>query len=193
MTSRPELPTLQFPDDAAWERWLEENHDSSPGIWMRIAKKSSRHTSARYPEVLDAALCFGWIDGQRAPQDEDYFLQRFTPRGARSRWSQINREKAERLSTQGRMRPAGLAEIEAAKEDGRWEAAYAPQSTATVPEDFQRALDGNPKANAFFQTLRGQNRYSFIYRINDAKRPETRARRIETFVKMLADGETFYP
>ena len=145
-----------------------------------------------HPEALEEALCYGWIDGQRAPHDDTYFLQRFTPRRPRSKWSQINRDKATKLIEEGRMKPAGLAEVEAARLDGRWDAAYPPQSSLDVPEDFQRALDESPAAKEFFATLRGVRRYSFIYRITDAKRPETRARRIREFVAMLAEGRTHY-
>jgi uncharacterized protein YdeI (YjbR/CyaY-like superfamily) len=186
------LPIIHFADPDAWEQWLEEHAEEAPGVWVKIAKKASGIASVAYPDVLDVAICFGWIDGQRQPHDERFFLQRFTPRGPRSRWSQINCKKAERLIGEGRMRPAGLRQVQAAQSDGRWEAAYAPQSQASVPEDFQRELDRNPAARDFFATLRGQNRYSFLYRINDAKRPETRAKRIATFVAMLGEGKTFY-
>ncbi len=189
---RDDLPILEFADREAWARWLQDEHDGAPGVWLKIAKKASGITTVTHPEALEEALCRGWIDGQRAPHDETYFLQRFTPRGPRSKWSQINRDKATKLIEQGRMEPAGLAQVEAAKQDGRWEAAYPPQSSAAVPEDFQRALDENPAAKKFFATLRGTRRYSFIYRIADAKRPETRARRIREFVAMLAEGRTHH-
>lgn len=189
---RDDLPILEFADREAWARWLQDEHDGAPGVWLKIAKKASGITTVTHPEALEEALCRGWIDGQRAPHDETYFLQRFTPRGPRSKWSQINRDKATKLIEQGRMEPAGLAQVEAAKQDGRWEAAYPPQSSAAVPEDFQRALDENPAAKEFFATLRGTRRYSFIYRIADAKRPETRARRIREFVAMLAEGRTHH-
>lgn len=192
MPGKDQLPTLQFEDSAAWESWLRDHGESSAGVWLKIAKKGSGHRTVSHPEALDMAICFGWIDGQRAGHDESFFLQRFTPRGPRSKWSEINREKAKELIAQKRMQPAGLRQVEAAKADGRWDAAYQPQSRASVPEDFQRALDGNPEAKAFFETLKGQNRYAFLYRIGDAKRPETRARRIEKFVAMLARRETFY-
>jgi uncharacterized protein YdeI (YjbR/CyaY-like superfamily) len=146
-----------------------------------------------HAEALDIALCHGWIDGQRQPFDGEWFLQRFTPRRARSNWSKVNREKVAALVAAGRMQPRGLAEVERAKADGRWAAAYDPASKAAVPDDLQRALDANPAARDFFATLKGNNRYAILYRIQDAKRPETRARRIETFVAMLADGKTFYP
>jgi len=186
------LPLIELSDGEAWERWLEE-HPDSPGVWLKIAKKSAPTTTVTHPEALESALCFGWIDGQRAPHDEHYFRQRFTPRKPRSKWSQINRGKAERLIAEGRMRPAGHAQVSAAKQDGRWDAAYEPQGSATVPADLQRELDRNPEAKAFFETLRGTNRYAFLYRIQDARRPETRARRIATFVAMLNRHQTFYP
>jgi uncharacterized protein YdeI (YjbR/CyaY-like superfamily) len=187
-----ELPILEFADRSAWQSWLEERHESSPGVWIKIAKKASGIPTVTHAEALEEALCYGWIDGQRAPHDDTHFLQRFTPRRPRSKWSQINRQKAIELIEQDRMKAAGLAQIEAARRDGRWEAAYPPQSSLAVPEDFQRALDENPAANDFFKTLRGVRRYSFIYRITDAKRPETRARRIREFVAMLADGRTHH-
>ncbi len=187
-----ELPILTFADRAAWVKWLHEQSASSPGLWLKIAKKASGIPTVTHPEALEEALCHGWIDGQRAPHDDSYYRMRFTPRRARSKWSRINRETATRLIEQGRMTPAGLAQVQAAKQDGRWDAAYEPQSSATVPEDFQRALDENPAANEFFQTLSGTRRYSFLYRIADAKRPETRARRITEFVAMLAEGRTHH-
>jgi uncharacterized protein YdeI (YjbR/CyaY-like superfamily) len=187
-----DLPILQFPDRHAWARWLEDEHGASPGVWLKIAKKASGIATVTHPEALEEAICYGWIDGQRAPHDEVFYLQRFTPRGPRSKWSQINRDKATKLVEQGRMKPAGLAQMEAAKRDGRWEAAYPPQSKQAIPEDFQRALEQNPAAYDFFKTLRGTRRYSFIYRIADAKRPETRARRIREFVAMLAERRTHH-
>lgn len=187
-----DLPILPFPDAAAFEAWLEANHASAPGVWLRIAKKDAGVATVTYAEALDVALCFGWIDGQRRAHDASWFLQRFTPRRPTSRWSRINTEHAERLTAAGRMRPAGLAQVEAARADGRWAAAYDGQRSATVPPDLQQALDANPPAAAFFATLRGANRYAVIYRVNDAKRPQTRARRIERFVAMLARGETLH-
>lgn len=187
------LPTIAFASAAEWEAWLEENHAGSAGVWIEMAKKDAGIESVRYPEVLETALCFGWIDGRREPLDERCFLQRFTPRRARSRWSRINREKAERLTAAGRMRSAGLAEVERAKADGRWEAAYQGQRRSTVPDDLQRELDARPKAKAFFAGLSSQNRYAILYRLQDAKRPETRARRLAKFVAMLEAGETIHP
>jgi uncharacterized protein YdeI (YjbR/CyaY-like superfamily) len=189
---RDSLPILEFTDRMAWERWLQTEHGSSAGVWLKIAKKASGIATVTHAEALEEALCYGWIDGQRAPHDETFFLQRFTPRRPRSKWSQVNRQKATELIEQGRMKPAGLAEVEAAKRDGRWEAAYPPQSSREIPEDFARALDDNPAAKEFFATLTGTRRYSFLYRISDAKRPETRARRIAQFVAMLAEGRTHH-
>jgi len=187
------LPTISLASGAAWELWLQDNHAASEGVWIRIAKKDADIASVRYPEVLESALCFGWIDGRREALDGLYFLQRFTPRRPRSRWSRINREKAEQLIAQGRMRTAGLAEVERAKADGRWAAAYAGQKSSTVPEDLQRELDARPMAKAFFAELSSQNRYAIIYRLHDAKKPETRARRLAKFVAMLEAGEAIYP
>jgi uncharacterized protein YdeI (YjbR/CyaY-like superfamily) len=187
------LPLLPFASAAAWASWLEEHHADADGVWIRMAKKGSGVESVRYPEVLEVALCFGWIDGRREAHDERFFLQRYTPRRARSRWSKINRETAERLIAEGRMRPAGVAEVERAKADGRWDAAYDSPSRMTVPDDLQRELDARPPAKAFFEGLSSQNRYAILYRLQDAKRPETRARRLATFVAMLEAGETIYP
>jgi uncharacterized protein YdeI (YjbR/CyaY-like superfamily) len=184
---------MSFASSAEWEEWLEHNHAVSDGVWIKIAKKGTGIESVRYPEVLESALCFGWIDGRREALDERYFLQRYTPRRPRSKWSRINREKAERLIAEGRMRPAGVAEVERAKADGRWEAAYESQSSSAVPDDLQRELDARPNAKAFFDGLSSQNRYAILYRLEDAKRPETRARRLAKFVAMLEAGESIYP
>ena len=178
------METITFASAAEWEAWLEDNHAAPDGVWMKIAKKGTGIDSVRYPEVLESALCFGWIDGKREAHDEQWFLQRFTPRRARSRWSKINRETAERLIAEGRMRPAGLAEVERAKADGRWEAAYEGQRTIGVPDDLQRELDARPRARESFATLTSQNRYAILYRLHDAKRPETRARRLAKFVAL---------
>jgi uncharacterized protein YdeI (YjbR/CyaY-like superfamily) len=189
---RDDLPILPFADKTAWNKWLDEHHASAKGVWIKIAKKATGIPTVTHAEALDEALCYGWIDGQRLPHDESFFLQRFTPRTKRSKWSQVNREKVTKLIEQNRMKPAGREQIEAAKKDGRWDAAYAPQSSQAIPEDFQRALEQNPAAYEFFKTLRGARRYSFLYRIQDAKRPETRARRIEQFVEMLANHQTHH-
>jgi uncharacterized protein YdeI (YjbR/CyaY-like superfamily) len=187
------LPTIPFADAVEWERWLEDNHEVAGGVWIKMAKKGTGIESVRYPEVLDTALCFGWIDGRREALDERYFLQRFTPRRPRSRWSRINREKVERLTGAGRMRPRGHAEVDRAKADGRWDAAYEGQRSITVPDDLRRELDARPRAKAFFDQLSSQNRYAILYRLHDAKRPETRARRLAQFVAMLEAGETIHP
>ena len=187
-----DLPQLPFASAAEWETWLEANHGSD-GVRVKIAKKGSGIDSVRYPEVLETALCFGWIDGRRESLDETWFLQRFTPRRRRSKWSRINRDTVERLTEEGRMRPAGLAEVERAKADGRWAAAYEGQRSTTVPDDLRRELDARPAAREFFETLTSQNRYAILYRLQDAKRPETRARRLAQFVEMLERGETVHP
>jgi uncharacterized protein YdeI (YjbR/CyaY-like superfamily) len=187
------LPEIFFASAADWERWLADNHAGSDGVWIKMAKKGSGIDSVRYPEVLDSALCFGWIDGRREALDERHFLQRFTPRRTASRWSRINRDNAEQLIAEGRMRAAGLSEVERAQADGRWHAAYDGQKTIAVPDDLQRELDARPDATAFFADLSSQNRYAILYRLQEAKRPETRARRLAKFVAMLEAGEKIYP
>lgn len=185
-----DVPVTSFPSQGAWEAWLAENHEDSAGVWLKIAKKGAGAETVSYPEAVEIALCFGWIDGQKGALDETYWVQRFTPRKPRSRWSKINREKADELIAAGRMRPAGLREVDKAKSDGRWDAAYHGQRTMTVPPDLELALASNDAARAFFATLNSANRYAILYRIQDAKRPETRARRIEKFVALLAEGKT---
>jgi uncharacterized protein YdeI (YjbR/CyaY-like superfamily) len=187
-----DLPQLAFASTADWEAWLEDNQGSD-GVWVKIAKKGSGIDSVRYPEVLESALCFGWIDGRRESLDGTWFLQRFTPRRRRSKWSRINRDTVERLTQQGRMRPSGLAEVKRARADGRWAAAYEGQRSTTVPDDLRQELDARPAAAEFFETLTSQNRYAILYRLQDAKRPETRARRLAQFVEMLERGETVHP
>ena len=162
-------------------------------MWLKIAKKGSGIETVSYPEALEVALCYGWIDGQKASFDDRYWLQRFTPRRSRSKWSKVNRQKATELIERGAMKPAGLREVERAKADGRWDAAYDAQSTATVPDDLRRELEKNDAAREFFQTLNSANRYAILYQIGDAKKPETRARRIEKFVAMLAERKKLYP
>jgi uncharacterized protein YdeI (YjbR/CyaY-like superfamily) len=186
------LPVRSFDDLAALEAWLESEGQSRAGIWLRLAKKGSGPGGLTKKEAIDAALCFGWIDGQLDKYDEASWLIRFTPRRPRSKWSEVNAKRALELIAAGRMRPAGLAAIEAARADGRWDAAYAPQSRAGVPPDLQAALDASPAAAAFFATLRGANRYAILYRIGAAKKPETRAARIAKFVAMLERGETVH-
>lgn len=184
---------LDLPDGAAWEAWLEEHHSTAPEVWLRIAKKGSGLASLSIGEALDGALCFGWIDGQRKALDDDWYLQRYTPRRARSRWSARNRARALELVEAGEMREPGHAEIERAQADGRWEAAYDSPGTIEVPHDLREALDAAPKAAALFAELDSQNRYAILYRVHDAKRANTRARRIAEFVAMLARGETPHP
>ena len=186
-------PMLAFPDPAAWEKWLAAEHTGASGLWLKLAKKGCPHPTVSYAEALDIALCFGWIDGQKRPLDDDYWLQRFTPRKPKGKWSKINRGKAEALIADGRMRPTGLREVEAAKADGRWDAAYEGQSTATVPDDLRQALDADADAAAFFATLDRGNRYAILYRVQEAKKPETRAARIAKFVAMLHDHQTVHP
>jgi len=187
-----DLPILLFATPADLEQWLEQNHAGSSGFWLKIAKKGSGIESVNYAQALELALCFGWIDSQKRGFDERFFLQRFTPRRPRGKWSLINREKAEALIASGAMRPLGLAEVEAAKADGRWEAAYAGQRTAKVPEDLQRELDRSETAREFFATLDSANRYAILYRLQEAKKPETRQRRLRKFVAMLERGEKIH-
>lgn len=188
--AKAEQPVLFFATPVELEAWIDEHGEESDGIWLKFAKKGSGIESVVYAEAVEIALSHGWIDGQAKRLDDDHYLQRFTPRRSRSKWSRINREKAERLIAEGRMRAGGLREIERAKEDGRWEDAYDSPSTATVPDDFQAALDAEPAAAEFFASLGSTKRYSFLYRITDAKRPETRAKRIAEYVELLARGET---
>ena len=189
---KSDLLIVSFASDKEWEQWLEENSDASNGVWIKMAKKESGIPSVNHPQALDVALCFGWIDGQRLKFDDQYFLQRFTPRRSKSPWSKVNQDKVAALIEAGKMREAGLREIERAKADGRWEAAYESQSKMTVPEDLQAALDQNPAAQAFFDTLNSVNRYSILYRITTAKKPETRQKRLEKFIIMLNEGKKIY-
>jgi uncharacterized protein YdeI (YjbR/CyaY-like superfamily) len=186
------LLRLSFADARAWAAWLRKHHDASSGLWLQLAKKGARVASVTYAEALEEALCWGWIDGQRAPLDREAWLQRFTPRGPRSIWSKINREKAEALIACGRMQAAGHAAIALAKENGRWEAAYDSQRTATVPEDLAAALEAHPRAKEFFATLDSANRYAVLFRLHHAKLPETRARKLDQFVEMLEKGERLH-
>ena len=188
-----DLEVIAFDSAEEFERWLGEHCESSPGIWLKLRKKSPGVVALDYKQALDLALCHGWIDGQKAALDDSWWLQRFTPRKPRGRWSKINRERATVLIDEGRMRPQGLAQVERAQADGRWEAAYAGARTATVPDDLAQALAAEPAAAEFFATLDSANRYAVLYRVQDAKRPETRARRIATFVAMLAEGKKLHP
>jgi len=192
MAKTTELPILPFANKKKWTDWLARQHDKSAGVWLQIAKKDSGIPSINYEEALDVALCYGWIDGQKKAFDGQYWLQKFTPRGPRSIWSKINTEKVERLIAGGDMKPAGLKAIELAKQDGRWDAAYASQKNISVPVDFQAALDTNKQAKAFFATLNSVNRYAILFRIHNAKKPETRARKIREFVVMLERGEKIH-
>jgi uncharacterized protein YdeI (YjbR/CyaY-like superfamily) len=190
MAPGQELPIVEAADQQGWRRWLDANHATLPGAWLKFAKKGSPTSTVSYGEAVEEALCYGWIDGQVRAHDAHFYLQRFTPRRARSKWSQINREKAARLIEAGRMRPAGMAHVQAAQADGRWEAAYPAQSNATVPDDFQRELDRNPKAHDFFDTLTGQTRYAFLYRLHNVSKPEARAKRIANYIELLSSGRT---
>ncbi|MEV4416764.1 YdeI/OmpD-associated family protein [Catellatospora sp. NPDC049609] len=188
-----EIPTLSFASADEFEQWLAAQPAGSPGVWLKLARKLPGVVALDYPQALDVALCHGWIDGQKTGLDGTHWLQKFTPRRARSRWSKVNREKVAALIEQGRMRPAGLAEIERAKADGRWEAAYDGMRTAEVPADLAEALAAHPDAARFFDTVSRSNRYAILHRVHEAKRPETRARRIARFVAMLAEGRTLHP
>ena len=187
-----DLPIKEFATAGRLEAWLAKHHARSDGIWLRMRKKGAAKTSVNYSDALDAALCYGWIDGQVKSLDAESYIQRFTPRRARSRWSKLNVDRIARLTKAGRMQPAGIAQVDAAKRDGRWDAAYAPPSERTVPDDFQKALNKNRKAKAFFATLDRRNIYAISYQLDDAKRPETRERRITQFVERLARGEKLY-
>lgn len=189
---RSGLPIIGFEEAAGFDAWLAAEPRTSKGLWLKLAKKGAPVTSLSKAEAIDAALCHGWIDGQLDKYDEASWLVRFTPRKRASKWSEVNRTRAVELIAQGRMHPAGLAEVEAAKADGRWDAAYAPASTAQVPADLQAALDASPQAAAFFATLKGANRYAILYRVGSAKKPETRAKRITGFIGMLQRGETVH-
>ena len=187
------LPVMTFESTDAWDTWLAAHHTDSPGLWLKIAKKGAAGRTISYSDALDVALCHGWIDGQKGRHDDDYWLQRFTPRKPGGNWSKINTERAVALIASGRMRPAGLREVERARADGRWEQAYESQSRVTVPEDLARALAANERAGAFFATLDSANRYAILYRIGTAKKPETRAKRIDTFVTMLSEHKKIHP
>jgi uncharacterized protein YdeI (YjbR/CyaY-like superfamily) len=191
--AKGDRPQLAFPSRADWAAWLEKHHGEQDGVWLKFAKKGSGIETVTYAEAVEVALCYGWIDGQVRGLDERYYLQRFTPRRARSSWSKVNTEKALALIERGEMKPPGLKEIERAKADGRWDRAYDPPSKVTVPEDLLDALDAQPKAADLFAKLDSTNRYAILYSIQNAKRAETRARRIAKFVDMLARGETPYP
>ena len=190
--TKGDLPVNPFESQREWEEWLDQNHETSPGIWLKLAKVNSGIQSVSYPEAVDSALCYGWIDGQKGSYDDRYWLQRFTRRTSRSKWSKKNRHRATELIEQGRMQTAGLREIELAGQDGRWEAAYDSPSTATVPDDLQQRLDENPVAKEFFDNLDSRNRYAILHQIQNAKKSETRARRIEKYIQMLNEGKKLY-
>jgi uncharacterized protein YdeI (YjbR/CyaY-like superfamily) len=191
--AKRDLLVIAFKSQQAWDAWLTSQPAQSKGLWLKLAKKSSGVASVSRQEAIDTALCHGWIDGQLDSFDDDYWLIRFTPRQSTSKWSEKNRARALQLVELKRMRPAGLNEIERAKKDGRWEAAYAPQSTAQVPDDLHAALAKNKKAKSFFETLDSTNRYAILHRIHNAKKAETRTARIEKFVTMLIEGRTIHP
>jgi uncharacterized protein YdeI (YjbR/CyaY-like superfamily) len=193
MKNSDTLATMSFETQQDWEAWLKENHTEISGIWLKIAKKGTLTPSVSYAEALDSALCYGWIDGQKAAFDDKYWLQKFTPRTAKSIWSKINCGKAEALIADGRMQPEGLRQVELARSDGRWERAYESQSKITIPADFQSELDKNLKAQDFFNTLDSANRYAFLFRIHAAKKPETRSAKIKKFVEMLELQQKLHP
>lgn len=193
METFKDLPVILIADQPSWRDWLTQNHQNSQGVWLKLAKKASQKVSVSNAQAIDEALCFGWIDGQKQSYtDDDYWLQKFSPRRPKSTWSKINVAKVEALTSQGKMQPAGLAAVELAKQDGRWDAAYDSASTSTVPQDFQDALNQNPQAKQFFNTLNKTNTYAFCWRIQTAKRLETRKARIEKFIAMLNNGEKLY-
>jgi uncharacterized protein YdeI (YjbR/CyaY-like superfamily) len=185
--------TITFASQEDWEAWLGSHGEVVTGVWLRLAKKSAEQRTLAYAQAVEGAICHGWIDGQKQAEGEHYWLQRFTPRTTKSLWSKINKAKAEALISAGRMRPSGLREVDRAKQDGRWEAAYSSASTSTMPDDLQQALDMNPKARRFFAALDSQNRYAVLFRIQNVKRAETRARKIAQFIDMLSRGEKIHP
>jgi uncharacterized protein YdeI (YjbR/CyaY-like superfamily) len=193
MKNTENLPILFFETQQDWEEWLKEHHHEVAGVWLKLAKKDAGLTSLTYAQGLESALCYGWIDGQKASGEHPFWLQKFTPRRPKSLWSQVNREKAAALIAAGRMQPAGLRQVELAQADGRWDQAYASQSRITIPADFQSELDKNPQAQAFFHTLDSANRYAILFRIQTAKRAETRAARIQQFLEMLVKQEKLHP
>jgi uncharacterized protein YdeI (YjbR/CyaY-like superfamily) len=187
-----ELEILQFETPSGWTKWLENKHSQPDGVWLKFSKKNSGETTINYAEALEVALCYGWIDSQVKAFDEKFYLQKFTPRRAKSIWSKINVEKAENLIETGKMKPAGLAQVDAAKADGRWQAAYESPSTAEMPGYFIKALAGNPKAKAFFETISKGNRYAIAWRLHQAKREETKQRLTQKYIDMLEKGKTLH-
>ncbi|HEY1074547.1 MAG TPA: YdeI/OmpD-associated family protein [Patescibacteria group bacterium] len=192
METFKDLPVLLFTTQFEWGNWLESNHNQPQGVWLKHAKKSSGKTSVSYAEALEEALCYGWIDSQKQAYDNDYYLQKYSPRSSHSVWSKINVAKVEALIKSEKMQPAGLAAIDVAKQTGRWDAAYDSQSVSTIPEDFLQELNKDPKAKKFFETLNKANVYAFCWRIQTAKKPETRKARIEKFIDMLNRGEKLH-
>ncbi|HEX6836804.1 MAG TPA: YdeI/OmpD-associated family protein [Polyangia bacterium] len=190
---KPTVPILAFASARSLDQWLARNHSSSTGVWLKLAKKGAAVASVTYAEAIEVALTWGWIDGQKQAHDASHWLQKLTPRGARSLWSKINRDKASALIAAGKMQPRGLAEVERARRDGRWERAYDGPSRSTVPDDLSAALDRNARAKKRFATLDAANRYAILWRVQTAKKPETRARRIADLVAMLARGELLHP
>lgn len=193
MKSTDKLPIILFATQQDWENWLAEHYTDTDGIWLKLAKKATGIASVSYAEALDSAICYGWIDGQKASFDDQHWLQKFTPRRPKSMWSKVNCDRAMTLIAQGRMQPPGLKQVELAKADGRWERAYESQSSITIPADFQSELDKNAKAKDFFSTLDSANRYAILWRIHDAKRPETRTARIQKFIEMLSNNQKIHP
>jgi len=193
MTEKDQLPILAFASAKDWESWLEEEHTKSKGIWLKFAKTGTGIPTVSKAEAIEGALCYGWIDGQLDKFDEKHWLIRFTPRKPKSRWSEINTKSATELMARGRIKPAGQAEIDKAKADGRWEAAYAGQASIDVPQDLKEALSKQPKAEEFFKELDSRNRYAILYRLHNTRRPDARSARLATYVDMLARGETIYP
>nr|BCJ78214.1 hypothetical protein [Niallia circulans] len=189
----PEPPIVLFEDQEAFEKWLESNHETSPGLFLQIAKKNAPFTTVSYQEALEAALCYGWIDSHKKKYDDHSWLQKFTPRSARSIWSKVNTDKVEQLMADGKMKPAGLRAVEDAKRSGRWDKAYEPQSSSSAPEDFAAKLELNPRAKAFYETLNKQNKFAIHFRIQNVKKQETREKRILQFIDMLEKGEKIYP
>lgn len=188
-----DLPILLFNNQAAWESWLQLHHADSEGVWLKISKKNTGISTVSYDQALESSLCYGWIDSQIAAFDSQYYLHKFSPRRPKSKWSKMNCEKSEALIAAGRMQPAGLRQVELAKADGRWEAAYDPQSRISIPEDLHRELNQNPVAKEFFTTLDSHNRYAILHRLQDAKKTETRANRLKKFVNMLENHEKIHP
>jgi len=187
------LPTISFETQQDWEAWLKEHHTDTKGLWLKIAKKGTGIPSVDYAQALESALCYGWIDGQKASCDDKYWLQKFTPRSPKSMWSKVNCDKATALIATGRIQPAGLQQVELSRADGRWDLGYESQSKITVPDDFQRELDNNQQAKEFFSTLNSVNRYAILRRIQISKKPETRTARIEKFIDMLSKHQKLYP